>query len=84
MKYLFIFLFLGASVCSAATPEDTTMMAQNMDPIFDEQIQEKVKRRIYPGGQDESDLKVQVQVVTPVRKMAPVMEEPTEGGADAD
>lgn len=86
MKFWFpSFLFvMTLGVAKAATPEDATLTAQNIDPAFDEQVQEKVKRRYYPGGQDESDLKVQVQVVTPVRKMAPVMDESAEPAAPAE
>jgi hypothetical protein len=59
------------------------LAAQNASqPVVDEQIQEKVKHRTYPGGQDESDLKVQAQLVNPSRKMAPVQEEPSEPSND--
>jgi hypothetical protein len=48
------------------------------EPRYDEakekEIALKVKKRLYPGGRDESDLKVQSQLVTPARKLAPQTE----------
>ncbi len=55
---------------------------KNEDVESNEQIQEKVKRRIYPGGVDEGDLKVQVQLAIPTRKMAPTAEEPAEPNSE--
>ncbi len=49
---------------------------------YQEEIQERAKRRNYPGGQDESDLKVQVQVLSPTRKVAPVVEDTSEPVSD--
>jgi|GEM_PF-1241377 hypothetical protein len=50
----------------------------NEEPQFDEtkeaEIAQKVKKRLYPGGRDESDLKVQSQLTTPARKFAPQTE----------
>ena len=50
----------------------------NGEPQFDEtkeaEIAQKVKKRLYPGGRDESDLKVQSQLTTPARKFAPQTE----------
>ncbi len=48
------------------------------EPQYDEareaEIAQKVKKRSYPGGRDEEDLKVQSQVTTPVRKLSPQTE----------
>ena len=48
------------------------------EPQFDEtkeaEIAQKVKKRLYPGGRDEGDLKVQSQLTTPARKFAPQTE----------
>jgi hypothetical protein len=44
------------------------------DEAKEAEIEVKAKKRLYPGGRDEGDLKVQAQVITPVRKLAPQAE----------
>ncbi len=91
MRFFYVVLFFplfAVSQESAPKPEEArepaALSSPNMDPIFDEQIQEKVKHRSYSGGQDEGDLRVQVQLVTPVRKMIPELEEPAEAATHGD
>lgn len=48
----------------------------------DEQISVRAKHRDYPGGADESDLKVQNPMPTPVRKIAPTLEEAEGAGGE--
>lgn len=43
----------------------------NEDPVKEKEIVQRVKRRQFPGGVDEADLKVQTPLPTPVRKIAP-------------
>jgi len=78
IRVLLVFALLVSAVTTAWAQETT-------EPSYDEareaEVAQKVKKRIYPGGRDEEDLKVQAQVVTPVRKVAPqaeVKEEPVE------
>ncbi|MEN0059267.1 MAG: hypothetical protein AAGB31_10575 [Bdellovibrio sp.] len=54
-------------------------------PAYDEAkeaaIAQRAKKRLYPGGRDEEDLRVQNQLTTPIRKVAPqaeIKEEATE------
>lgn len=56
-----------------------------LSPRYDEakeaEMAIRAKKRLYPGGRDEEELKVQSQLTTPVRKLAPqaeVKEEPSE------
>lgn len=42
------------------------------------EMQQKTRQRLYPGGSDESDLKVQTQLNTPERKVNPVQETQSE------
>ncbi len=51
---------------------------ENQNSSYQEEIQERAKRRVYPGGQDEADLKVQTQLISPTRKIAPVVEDTSE------
>lgn len=48
------------------------------EPQYDEakeaEIAVRAKKRLYPGGRDEEDLKVQSQLTTPARKLAPQAE----------
>jgi hypothetical protein len=39
-------------------------------------LQNKAKKRMYPGGRDEEPLVVQLQLPQPVRKMGPASEVP--------
>lgn len=48
----------------------------------EEEISQRAKQRQYPGGSDESDLKVQSPLPVPVRKVAPTTED--ENGALSD
>lgn len=45
------------------------------DKTREEQVAERAKRRQYPGGPDESDLKVQNPLPTPTRKIAPAVDD---------
>lgn len=72
----------------------TTMMAftavaqtqSEADKARDEEIAQRAKLRQYPGGHDESDLKLQSPPPAPTRKVAPAAEEPEkpEPGASED
>lgn len=42
------------------------------------QIQQRARKKLYPGGKDEENLKVQAQLIQPVRKMSPQTEAPEE------
>lgn len=57
-------------------------VAQNFgDSQYWEQLkemQQKTRLRLYPGGSDESDLKVQSQLNAPERKINPVQETQSE------
>ncbi|ASD64573.1 hypothetical protein [Bdellovibrio bacteriovorus] len=80
MIRVFLCLFLLSSVgVPFAHAQDTT------EPQYDEareaEIAMKAKKRLYPGGRDEEELKVQSQLATPARKLAPqaeVKDEPME------
>lgn len=73
---LFLLVFVGAPAVWAQDSE-----AAPYDEAKEAEIATKAKKRLYPGGRDEEDLKVQPQLATPVRKLAPqaeVKDEPVE------
>jgi hypothetical protein len=81
MKHLRMLLFL---FCGGFAP---TLFAQqsSLTPVVDEvreaELAQKAKKRLYPGGRDEEDLRVQAELLTPTRKVTPqaeVKEEPAE------
>lgn len=76
---IFALFFTLASAVSAT--------AQNLTPAEkarDQEVAQRAKQRQYPGGPDESDLKVQNPQPAPTRKIAPsVTEEKPESG-DSD
>jgi hypothetical protein len=47
----------------------------------EQEIHERAKKRIYPGGRDEEPLKVQAQLQLANRKMGPATEAPPEDTA---
>ncbi|WP_413575543.1 hypothetical protein [Bdellovibrio sp. HCB290] len=61
-----------------------TVLAQEVlagavrDESREAELAQKAKKRLYPGGRDEGDLKVQAQVTNPPRKLAPQAELPEE------
>lgn len=68
----FLCLLLLSSVGVHASAQD------HAEPQYDEareaEVAQKAKKRLYPGGRDEEELKVQAQLVTPARKLAPQAE----------
>ncbi|MBX3039430.1 MAG: hypothetical protein KF789_01825 [Bdellovibrionaceae bacterium] len=74
MKRIFVLLALLVGF-SAVADEVRSPQAEN---DRDEEVAVRAKRRLYPGGADESELKVQEPLPVPVRKVAPVVEEPRE------
>ncbi len=64
--------------------------AQNRSavPVVDEskeaEVAQKVKKKLYPGGKDETELKVQPALGKPIRKITPTVEEGSEHEAEHD
>lgn len=75
MLFAMVFLFLGFSSYSRAEKSE---LSTDADQVKESELAQKAKRRQYPGGRDESDLKVQTQLTQPVRKMAPTLEDESE------
>lgn len=68
-----LFASLVVSVGQAAPSEQGAVMTEE-----EIALRTKVKKRAYPGGRDEESLKVQSQLASPLRKMTPTTEMPTE------
>lgn len=81
-KYSLIFL----TVCffKASWAQDREPAAVKIDDAKEAEIAQRAKRKIYPGGQDESELKVQPSLVKPTRKIAPTVDEASEHDAEHD
>ena len=45
------------------------------DRVRNNEIDKKAKQRIYPGGRDEADLRVQNPLPTPTRKLTPTLDD---------
>lgn len=73
IRFIIVFSLMSLGVGLRAWSQET-----GEDPQYDEaheaEITQKVKKRLYPGGRDEEDLKVQSQITNPVRKLAPQAE----------
>lgn len=67
--FLMSFL-LSSGVLYQAQAQETVQMPK-VDAQREAEVAMKAKKRLYPGGRDEEDLRVQSQLTTPVRKMAP-------------
>jgi hypothetical protein len=70
---LLVFSILSLGAFSIAQAQESSTGGQ-YDEAKETEIAMKAKKRLYPGGRDEGDLKVQAQVITPVRKLAPQAE----------
>ena len=76
-----VFVISAVSLQASAQGAQEEFQAPQYDEAKEAEISMKVKKREFPGGRDEEDLKVQTQLTTPVRKLAPqaeVKDEPTE------
>ncbi|KHD87228.1 MAG: hypothetical protein OM95_15740 [Bdellovibrio sp. ArHS] len=81
MIRVFLVLLLLTSLTGFQTFAQESSAESQYDEAREAEIAQKAKKRIYPGGRDEEDLKVQSQLTTPVRKLSPqaeVKEEATE------
>ena len=70
---IFIFSLMSVLAVSHAHAEEVLAGSQ-YDEAKESELQQKAKKRLYPGGRDEGDLKVQAQLMTPARKLAPQAE----------
>ena len=82
MKIIFIGILVFSFFVQAQTSNQPIKTKIISDTGYQEEIQERAKRRTYAGGQDETDVKVQVQVLSPTRKVAPVVEDTSEPASD--
>jgi hypothetical protein len=75
MKYLSIcFVSFCLAFAVVARAQEANLAGRNYDESKEAEIAQKAKKRQYPGGKDESDLKVQSQMSNPPRKMAPTVD----------
>jgi hypothetical protein len=67
---------------SKAIASEEVVAGKIHDEAQEIDLAKKAKKRLYPGGRDESDLKIQAEITNPTRKMAPQaelkVEEPAE------
>ncbi|WII71345.1 hypothetical protein QJS83_12815 [Bdellovibrio sp. 22V] len=80
IRVFFVFILLFSVSGFKALAQESAANPQ-YDEAKEAEIAQKAKKRLYPGGRDEEDLKVQAQVTTPVRKVAPqaeIKDEPVE------
>lgn len=73
IRVFLVFSLLSAGMGFRAWSQETVDEPQ-YDEAREAEIAQKAKKRLYPGGRDEEDLKVQSQITTPVRKLAPQAE----------
>lgn len=82
--FLCVFLLISMGAQSAWSQEESSgeqLDEAQYDEAKDAEISMKARKRLYPGGRDEEDLKIQAQLATPTRKLAPqaeVKDEPVE------
>ena len=74
MKRIFLVLLVLSSLGLKVLAAEEVPAGSQYDEAKEAEIAQKVKKREYPGGRDEGDLKVQSQVITPIRKLAPQAE----------
>ena len=74
-------ILLGNPRAYSAAEVSATPTHALMTPA-EQEIRIRAKKRLYPGGKDEESLKVQAQLPTVVRRMAPTTEAPTDEPAE--
>ncbi len=78
-----ILIILSLFTCSVFA-QDRSPDAAKIDEKAETEISSKVKNKIYPGGKDETPLKVQPTLVMPTRKITPTVEDSSDGEAEHD
>ena len=68
------FAILAINMALVLTSHAQELSGPRYDEAKEAEIAVKAKKRLYPGGRDEEELKVQSQLSTPVRKVAPQAE----------
>ncbi len=81
IRIFLVLLVLSFSGIAAFAAEEVPAGSQ-YDEAKEAEIAKAAKKREYPGGRDEGDLKVQSQITTPVRKLAPQAEVKNEEPAE--
>lgn len=74
MIRLFLVSVLMTSFFAAHAQAEEVMAGAVRDESKEAELAQRAKKRLYPGGRDEGDLKVQAQVTNPTRKLAPQAE----------
>ncbi len=74
MIRLFLVSVLMTSFFAAKAHAEEVMAGAVRDESKEAELAQRAKKRLYPGGRDEGDLKVQAQVTNPTRKLAPQAE----------
>ena len=73
IRVFFLLILLSLGWGSHSLAQEVSSEA-SYDESREAEVAQKAKKRLYPGGRDEEDLKVQGQLVTPARKLAPQAE----------
>ena len=74
MIRLFLVSVLMTSFFAANVYAQEGLAGAVRDESREAELAQRAKKRLYPGGRDEGDLKVQAQVTNPTRKLAPQAE----------
>ena len=82
LKFILVLVAIGISEFTWAQKRDSATI--KYDSAREEEIAQRAKRRIYPGGKDESELKVQPALTKPTRKINPSVDESQEREAEHD
>lgn len=74
MIRVFLVLSFLISTLSFSAGAQEVVETPKYDEAREAEVAHRAKKRLYPGGRDEEDLKVQSQLVVPSRKLAPQAE----------
>lgn len=82
IHFILVLMAVGAPGFSWA--QDRELAATKYDSAREEEIAQRAKKKIYPGGKDESELKVQPALIKPTRKITPTVDESQDRDAEHD
>ncbi len=81
LKYILIIAILASTNFIHAQNRSSV---PQVDESKEAEVAQKVKKKLYPGGKDETELKVQPALSKPIRKITPTVEETPEREAEHD
>lgn len=70
-KFSVLLMLFVFNISIFVQAQEPVLAGRNFDETKEAEVTQIARKRLYPGGKDESDLKVQTELTNPVRKITP-------------